>query len=394
MPVLLLLAALFLASLNMRPVITSVAPLLGDIQSGLGMSGMTASLLTTLPVLCMGVFAPLAVKISNRFGLERTIFGSLGLIGAATALRFFTSGPSMLIGTALLSGFGIGIAGPLLSGFIKKYFPNGSMLVSLYSASLVFGASLAAGLSVPIYEWLGQSWQKALAIWAVLAIVALICWGWIASRPVQLERRANNKLPLSNKRAWLLTLLFGMMASIFYSITAWLAPIVQSMGYSKHDAGTMLTLFTLVQIPMSFIISLLVAKFRRLPLWLVMCSLFELAGITLLLSVDAPFVSALLLGIGAGGLFPLALLLPFMETNRPEEVSSWSAMNQGGGYAVAAIGPMLIGRAVDWTGNFKLALIGLMFVIVLMIGGQLLLGMGARNKQAIPARRVQGSVRA
>jgi CP family cyanate transporter-like MFS transporter len=391
MPVLLLLAALFLASLNMRPVITSVAPLLGDIQTGLGMSGLTASLLTTLPVLCMGVFAPLAVRISRRFGMERTIFGSMMLIGLATALRLITSNSLLLILTALLSGLGIGIAGPLLSGFIKKYFPNGSMLVSLYSASLVFGASLAAGLSVPIYEWLGQSWQKALAIWAVLAIAAVVCWGWIAARPVQADNRANNKLPLSNKRAWLLTLLFGLMASIFYSLTAWMAPIVQSMGYSKHEAGTMLTLFTLVQIPMSFIISLLVAKFKRLTMWLVLCSLLELAGVILLISgAVPPMASALLLGIGAGGLFPLMLLLPFMETERPEEVSSWSAMNQGGGYMIGALGPLLIGRAVDWSGNFELALIGLMIVIVIMIGAQITLGMSGREKPQVAVRSVRG----
>ncbi|MDF2658422.1 MAG: major facilitator superfamily transporter, partial [Paenibacillus sp.] len=52
-----LLAAIFLAALNLRPVITSVAPLLQTIQANTGMSGVAASLLTTLPVLCMGVFA-------------------------------------------------------------------------------------------------------------------------------------------------------------------------------------------------------------------------------------------------------------------------------------------------------------------------------------------------
>lgn len=48
------------------------------------MSSLQASLLTTLPVLCMGLFAPVAVSISRRFGMERTIFASMVLIGAAT----------------------------------------------------------------------------------------------------------------------------------------------------------------------------------------------------------------------------------------------------------------------------------------------------------------------
>jgi CP family cyanate transporter-like MFS transporter len=379
MPFILLLAALFLASLNMRPVITSVAPLLSNIQGELGMSGLSASLLTTLPVLCMGVFAPVAIKISRRIGMERAILYSMVLIGAATAARAVTTSSGVLILTALLSGVGIGIAGPLLSGFIKQHFPNGSALVSVYSASLVFGASLAAGLSVPLYSLLGDSWQKALAVWAVLALAAIAVWWKVASKPVEVKNSGDYSLPVSNKRAWLLTLFFGMMASIFYSLTAWLAPIVASMGYTRAEAGNLLTLFTLIQIPVSIIIPILVAKFKRRTFWLVLCSLFELAGILTLLSSGSPLLSALLLGVGAGGLFPLALMLPIIEAQRPEEVSSWSAMNQGGGYILGAIGPLLIGRLYDWTGGFQIALTGLLVVIVLMIGLQLWIGKGSRS---------------
>lgn len=379
-PVLLLIIALFLASLNMRPVITSVAPLLSNIQNDLGMNGLTASLLTTVPVLCMGIFAPLAVKISRKIGLERAILGSMILIGLATASRAFTTSSSMLILTALLSGMGIGIAGPLLSGFIKQHFPNGSALVSVYSASLVLGASLAAGLSVPLYSWLDNSWQKSLAVWAILALAAIACWWRIAARPVQVKEQANVNyaLPLSNRKAWLLTLFFGLMASVFYSLTAWLAPIAESMGYSKQEAGTLLTLFTLIQIPVSIIIPILVAKYKRRTFWLVLCSLFELTGVVLLIASASPFASAILLGIGAGGLFPLALILPMTETQRPEEVSSWSAMNQGGGYILGAMGPLLMGRIYDWSGKFQLALIGLMVVIIVMIIVQLMIGKGSR----------------
>lgn len=380
MPVLLLITAIFLASLNMRPVITSVAPLLSNIQNDLGMSGLTASLLTTLPVLCMGIFAPLAVRISRKIGMERAILGSMILIGLATASRAFTESSSMLILTALLSGMGIGIAGPLLSGFIKQHFPNGSALVSVYSASLVFGASLAAGLSVPLYTWLDSSWQKSLAVWALLALAAIVCWWGIAARPVQAKAHtnANYALPLSNRKAWLLTVFFGLMASVFYSLTAWLAPIVESMGYSKQEAGTLLTLFTLIQIPVSIIIPVLVAKYKRRTFWLVLCSLFELTGVVLLVASVSPFASVILLGIGAGGLFPLALILPITETQRSEEVSSWSAMNQGGGYILGAMGPLLMGQIYDWSGKFQSALIGLMVVIVMMIIVQLMIGRGSQ----------------
>lgn len=369
MPFLLLFMALLTASLNMRPVITSVSPLLSNIQGDLDMSSLQASLLTTLPVLCMGLFAPVAVGISRRFGLERTIFASMLFIGAATAARGVLSSAYGLILTALAAGIGIGIAGPLLSGFIKRYFPGRSAMVSVYSAALVLGASLAAGMSVSLYTWLGSSWQLSLAVWAVLSLAALPVWWTIAAKSVEPgnQKSVAVKLPLTHKSAWLLTLFFGLMASIFYSLTAWLAPIAVSMGYSRHDAGSLLTLFTLIQIPVSILVPVLVARFQRLTLWLVLCSLFELSGLLLLLGSVSPFLCAILLGIGAGGLFPLALMLPLLMTQRAEEASAWSSLNQGGGYILGALGPLAVGRIYDASGSFRFALICMTGIILLMI---------------------------
>ncbi|MEK4851477.1 MFS transporter [Paenibacillus sp. FSL H7-0756] len=380
MPFLLLFIALLAASLNMRPVITSVSPLLSNIQGDLAMSSLQASLLTTLPVLCMGLFAPVAVSISRRFGMERTIFASMVLIGAATAARGVLSSASGLILTALAAGVGIGIAGPLLSGFIKRYFPGRSAMVSVYSASLVLGASLAAGLSVPLFTWLDSSWQLSLAVWAVLSLAALPAWWRITAKSLQPEAQSvHAKLPVANKRAWLLTVFFGLMASVFYSLTAWLAPIAMSMGYSRHDAGNLLTLFTLIQIPVSILVPVLVARFQRRTLWLVLCSLFELSGLLLLLGSGSPFLSAVLLGIGAGGLFPLALMLPLLMTQRAEEASAWSSLSQGGGYILGALGPLAVGRILDASGSFQLALTGLAVVTVLMIAVQLMIGRSSRE---------------
>ncbi|WP_020621214.1 CynX/NimT family MFS transporter [Paenibacillus daejeonensis] len=381
MPILLFVIAIILASLNMRPVITSVPPLLGEFQTELGMSGLAVSLLTSLPVLCMGVFAPLAVTLGRRLGVERAILGAMVLIGVSTAIRAFAGSSTLLILTAFLSGVGIGIAGPLLSGFIRQRFANGSLLISVYSASLVLGAALAAAFSVPLYEWLGGSWQNALASWGLLAAAAVLCWGLVAARPAPVSPgTAGYRLPLGDKKAWLLTLMFGLMASIFYSMTAWLAPIAESMGYTKQEGGLILTVFTLIQLPMSFLIGWLAARYQRLAMWLVLCSISELIGLALLLGGASPLVSGLLIGIGAGGLFPLALLLPFIVTRRPEEVSSWSALNQGGGYVLGAAGPLLVGRALDWTGNFQLALYGLMGAVLVMMTLQIIVGSSLQAK--------------
>ena len=52
------LAALFLGALALRPQLVGVGPLLPEIDDDLDVSHAVAGLLGTIPVLCMGLFAP------------------------------------------------------------------------------------------------------------------------------------------------------------------------------------------------------------------------------------------------------------------------------------------------------------------------------------------------
>lgn len=356
--------ALFLISINLRPAITSVAPLLDTIQQDLGMSGTTAGLLTTLPVLCMGIFAPFATKISERVGLERGIFYSLVLITIATALRGFFGTVPLLIVTAFLAGVGIGVAGPLVSGFIKQYFPTKPGVVGIYTVSMAIGAGSATGISAPIYESLGN-WETALAIWAVLGLAAMVVWIRFPGKK-QAGLPEKSALPWTSGRAWLILLFFGLMSSIFYSVTAWGAPIIQSMGYNSVVAGSMLTAFVLIQIPSSFIIPSLVARFGFVFPTLIGCTVIELTGVILLIAGSQPLIAMLLIGLGAGGLFPLALMLPIIETDSYQKASAWAAMSQGGGYVISALGPLGVGVVYDLTGSYINALYGMTAIICMM----------------------------
>lgn len=96
-----------------------------------------------------------------------------------------------------------------------------------------------------------------------------------------------------------------------------------------------------------------------------------------------------ILGIGAGGLFPLALMLPIQEANNAGEANAWSAMTQSGGYTLGAIGPLIVGLLFDYSGNFVTAQWGLGVMIVLMVIVQCWIGNGAKavtqQKPLIPA---------
>ncbi|HKX56519.1 MAG TPA: MFS transporter, partial [Xanthomonadales bacterium] len=117
-----LMLALVLAAINLRPGITSLAPLIERIAEELALSRSLISLTTALPVLCMGLLAPVAPRLALRFGLERTIALCLGTIALALLLRLAGQASSILIASAVLLGAAIAVAGPLLSGFIKRYF--------------------------------------------------------------------------------------------------------------------------------------------------------------------------------------------------------------------------------------------------------------------------------
>lgn len=80
--------ALLLASFNLRPAVTSLGPVLPEVMRSTGMAVAAASVLTTLPALCFGLFAPLAPLLARRLGMERTVLSMVLLLSAGTLLRW------------------------------------------------------------------------------------------------------------------------------------------------------------------------------------------------------------------------------------------------------------------------------------------------------------------
>ncbi|MGY4795800.1 MFS transporter [Lysinibacillus fusiformis] len=367
--------SLFILSMNLRASITSISPVLKNIQTDLQMSSVVVSLLTALPVFCMGLFAPLAGKLSERWGLELTIALSVLLIGVSTALRLVATTPLLLLLTAILSGIGIAITGPLISGYIKKHFPkSSSSMIGVYSAGMGIGASLSAGLVVPVMHAFHQSWNAALAIWSVFALVGIIVWIPIIKKSNQSQAAKEktisqkSRLPWGNKYVWLLMVMFGLQSGVYYSLATWLAPKVQDIGYSDGYAATTATIFSVMQMICSFIIPVIINNSVKRKPWLLLCALSSFIGILLLITGGvSPIFCATLMGIGAGGLFPLAMILPLDATTTPKDASEWTAMIQFGGYIISGIIPMLVGVIKDVTNTFDVALFALLFIIVVLM---------------------------
>lgn len=369
----LIFAAIFFVSLNLRPSVTSIGPLVNTIQEELNVSSTMMSLLTSIPVFCMGLFAPFAVPMQKKFGYRTSINILIVLIGVATAARFYFDSFTALIITSFLTGFAIAIISPIINAYIKETFKEKmAPVVGLYSFAIGGGASLSAGLTGPLYES-SNNWSYALAIWGALAILALISWTLVVEKKVTFEETTEDiheegRNPWKSGLAWIIMLYFGLQTALFFSLTAWLPSMGQERGMTIITAGNVLTIMSIVQLVGNLTISSLVGKYPNLVAWLF--GLIALGGVGAgILFIDtnwAIWVGAMMLGAALSGLFPIGLMLPLQEARNNHEANTWSSMVLSGGFMLSAILPLVIGMVYDATNSHYATKIIFVILFILM----------------------------
>ncbi|AYC29476.1 CynX/NimT family MFS transporter [Paenisporosarcina cavernae] len=371
-----LLLAIFLLSLNMRPAITSIGPLLDTIRNDLALSNSEISLLTSIPVICMGLFAPLAVWWLRRFGQKWGITLLVLVIGIFTALRFVWSAYMGLLLTSFVVGIAIAIMGPILSSFIKERFASQTPLaISVYSLGMGGGATLSAGLTGYFYVGYQSNWSAALATWGILAVISLIVW-FIVYKPQIVEKTTTEDVfiepivrsPWKNYRAWMIMLFFGFQCALFFALTTWLGSIAGEMGYSLLKAGSTITLMTTVQLFFNLLVPFLMNKNPNRLFWIFVALSIGTVGLLFMLTgiPNLIWVSAVLLGITLAVLFPVGLLLPLDETTNPFEANEWSAMVLSGGFVIGGIFPLVIGILYDATNSHTWTILLMLLMMVMM----------------------------
>ncbi|RRV08356.1 MFS transporter [Pseudomonas sp. v388] len=372
----LLLLGLVLVALNLRPALSSIAPLLNDVSDSLGMSAAEAGLLTTLPVLCLGLFAPLAPILARRFGAERVVLVILLTLAAGLALRSLF-GKFGLFSGSLLAGASIGIVGVLLPGIVKRDFPKqAGAMTGVYTMALCLGAAIAAGSTVPLTQHFGDSWQIGLGFWLLPALIAALVWF-----PQAHEAHDNNRAVyrvkglLRDPLAWQVTLYMGLQSSLSYIVFGWLPSILIDRGLTPTHAGLLLSGSIIVQVISALGVPWLATrgKNQRLPIVLVMAlTLTGLFG-CLYAPIGSLWIWAVLLGLGQGGAFSLALALIVLRSRDSHVAANLSSMAQGVGYTIASMGPFAVGVVHDLTGSWSA--IGWIFGLLGL--GALIAGMGA-----------------
>ncbi|HET8790860.1 MAG TPA: MFS transporter, partial [Modicisalibacter sp.] len=235
-PLLPFIGLMVLVALNLRPALSSMAPMLIRIQQDIGLSATAIGALTTLPVLCLGLFAPLAPWLSRRLGAERTLSLALLILCVALLLRANSHPLPLYLGT-LLVGAGIGIAGTLLPALVKREVPQGAdVLTGVYTMALCLGGALGAGLSVPLANLFGD-WRASLGSWGLLAFIALIAWRWKMPHPWPAERAGPSSGPkprmTSKALAWQVTGYMGSQSALAYIVFGWLPVLLQRRGMGE-----------------------------------------------------------------------------------------------------------------------------------------------------------------
>ena len=343
---------MILVGLNLRPALSSLAPLLPRIESEGELSVLMLSLLTTLPVLCLGLFAPFAPWLARRLGLERSLALGLIILSFGLALRGMTSAPILFIGT-LLSGAAIGVLGTLLPALVKRELADSAdLMTGVYTMALCLGGALGAGMSIPLADLLG-SWSFSLMSWAGLALTALMAWWWIMPQPApDAEFKASNghaRVLLRNPLAWQAMLFMGSQSSLAYIVFGWLPTLLVKQGYSEGEAGWLMAASIMVQLISAIGAPWLarMSKDQRPAIMLVLS--FTGIGLVMLLlgSPALRWPGAVLLGLGQGGSFSLALTLIVLRSGNAKIAAELSALVQGGGYTLAALGPLFVGLMID-----------------------------------------------
>lgn len=368
-----IILGIVLIALTMRSPLTSVGPLVGSIRESLGLSNTAAGLLTTLPLLAFSLLSPFTPILARRFGVERMMLYALILLMTGIAIRSLGATVPLMAGTVVL-GLAIAVCNVLIPSLVKRDFShNVGLMTGVYSVSMNLFGAIASGVSIPLAHNLGFGWTGALGIWGAFALVATLFW-FPQARASHASVRATTS-GVSARRslwrsplAWMITLFMGMQSLIFYVLIAWLPEIMTSRGLSENSAGWMLSLFQIAALPVSFIVPIVAGRMKNQRLLVIIMTILLFVSLGGLYFGGNAFISlwTILLGIGGGCAFSLAMIFLSLRTQDAHDAASLSGMSQSVGYLLAATGPTLFGLFHDITASWNLPLLLLLVVTALL----------------------------
>ncbi|WP_429174113.1 MFS transporter [Aeromonas salmonicida] len=353
-----LLVLVILIGLNLRPFLTAIGPLAQAIDNRLDLGMDTLAWLTLLPLWLIGVGVLITPCLRRLTGPSQLLGAALLLLGMGNAMRFDARSGALLIASAALCGLGSALVQGVLPGLIKQSFAHKVPLVmGIFSACMMGGGALGASLTPQLAASL--DWSRALALWSLPVLLAMVWLGWkvrLPSATVVAIPHGEQRL-ITLPRSWLLIGCFGIINSGYGIVVAWLAPAYMAQGWSAQQGGELVAWLALAQTASGLGLPLLAArKLDRRP-WMGLAIIMQVAGFggLWLAPQAAPILWCMLCGAGLGGSFSLIMVIALDHLPDPRRAGTFSALMQGFGFMLAATGPWVAARLHHLSGDFAAA---------------------------------------
>ncbi|EKZ9479583.1 CynX/NimT family MFS transporter [Klebsiella oxytoca] len=367
---LLLIAGILLIATTLRVAFTGAAPLLNAIRSEYGLTTAQTGLLTTLPLLAFGLVSPLAAGVARRFGLERSLLLAMILICLGIGLRSLPFVSLLFIGTAVI-GCGIALGNVLLPGLIKRDFSQHvAKMTGAYSLTMGGAAALGSAMVVPL-ALAGLGWRGALLTLMVFPLLALFVWlpqsRRQATAPLTGSGAIHNRGIWRSALAWQVTLFLGINSLVYYVIIGWLPAILQSIGYSEAQAGSLHGLLQLATAAPGLAIPLILHRLKdQRGIAVLVAMMCAVSALGLWFLPGQAVMWTLIFGFGSGATMILGLTFIGLRASSAHQAAALSGMAQAVGYLLAACGPPVMGKIHDASGDWHIPLIAVALISVVM----------------------------
>ena len=353
-----ILLGIILLGMILRTPITSVGAIIGPLKNLLEINNTVAGLITTIPLIAFAIFSPFVAKISNKIGLEKTLYLAAIVTSIGLLLRFYIN-TSVFFVTTFIIGVGITVGNVLLPGLAKKYFPeNLGVMTGFYAVVMNVSASVAAGISYPILSSNvgGEKFSTGLAvnIWLIVSVLNIVIYAIITknSKSERIEdKKTGGKGYLRSLKMWSVMLSMGLQSALFYCSVSWFAEIMISKGFTPSEAGLLLSISQFAQFPSTFLVPVLAEKIKNkliIPIFITLGYVTSLIGMVYIQGNFALMVVYIVLfALAGGGSFSYVMYLFSAKSKNEEEAADISGLAQAGGYWLAAIFPPLLGYVRD-----------------------------------------------
>ena len=353
-----ILLGIILLGMILRTPITSVGAIIGPLKNLLEINNTVAGLITTIPLIAFAIFSPFVAKISNKIGLEKTLYLAAIVTSIGLLLRFYIN-TSVFFVTTFIIGVGLTVGNVLLPGLAKKYFPeNLGVMTGFYAVVMNVSASVAAGISYPILSSNvgGEKFSTGLAvnIWLIVSVLNIVIYA-IITKNSKSERIEDKKTGvtgyLKSLKMWSVMLSMGLQSALFYCSVSWFAEIMISKGFTPSEAGLLLSISQFAQFPSTFLVPVLAEKIKNkliIPIFITLGYVASLIGMVYIQGNFALMtIYIVLFALAGGGSFSYVMYLFSAKSKNEEEAADISGLAQAGGYWLAAIFPPLLGYIRD-----------------------------------------------